>query len=170
MGGGVDMEDILSQMFGMGGGGGMPGMGGGGPRRPQKGPDDEQKYPVTLEELYHGKSTKFAITKNVKCSHCKGRGGKENAKAKQCQSCKGRGTSSDSIPAGFEHGRVNMYAGEKTVLRQAGPFLQQVSMMCDVCQGGGSTFADKDKCKKCKGKKIASEKKMLELYIPPGSK
>ena len=93
MGGGVDMEDILAQMFGMGGGmGGMGGgMGGGGPRRPQRGADEEQAYPVTLEELYEGKTTKFAVTKNVPCKHCKGRGGKESAKAKQCQSCKGNG-------------------------------------------------------------------------------
>ena len=89
MGGGVDMEDILAQMFGMGGG--MPGMGGAGARRPKKGADEQKPYSVTLEELYEGKTVKFAVTKNVLCNHCKGRGGKESAKAKQCQSCKGKG-------------------------------------------------------------------------------
>lgn len=85
---GGDMQDILNQMFG-----GMPGMGGrGGPgSKPRKGPDDETVYPVTLEVLYQGKTQKFAITKNVVCSQCKGKGGKENAKPKECQSCKGRG-------------------------------------------------------------------------------
>ena len=87
--GGADMNDILSQFFGMGGG--MPGMGGGGPRKPRKGRDEETIYPVTLETLYQGKTPKFAITKNVICSQCKGKGGKENAQPKNCQSCKGQG-------------------------------------------------------------------------------
>lgn len=94
MGGGPDLEEMLSQMFGMNMGGGMPpGMGGvgAGPARPRKGAAEEHPYQVTLEDLYKGKTTKFASTKNVICSHCKGSGGKEKAKAKQCASCGGRG-------------------------------------------------------------------------------
>ena len=90
MGAGVDLDDIIN-MFSMGGGA-PPGFGGARPRRPQKGRDEEQKYDVTLEELYKGKSTRFASTKNVICGHCKGKGGKENAKPKQCDSCGGKGT------------------------------------------------------------------------------
>ena len=99
MGAGVDLEEMLSQMFGMGGG--MGGMGGGmpagfggcpGPRKPRKGANDEQTYKVTLEELYKGKTAKFSSKKNVICSHCKGTGGKDKAKSKQCASCQGRGT------------------------------------------------------------------------------
>ncbi len=103
MGAGVDLEEMLSQMFGMGGGmGGMGGMppgfdGGRGPRKPQKGADEEQIYEVTLEELYKGKTTKFTSKKNVICSHCKGTGGKEKAKPKQCASCQGKGTSINVI-------------------------------------------------------------------------
>ena len=91
MGGGVDMEDILAQMFGgvSGGmGGGTPGRG---PRRPRRGDDEVQQYQVTLEDLYKGKTVKFNSTKNVICNHCKGKGGKEGAKAKECETCKGRG-------------------------------------------------------------------------------
>ena len=94
-----DPMDILSQMFGgMGGMPGMPGMGGRGrgPRRPAKGADVEQPYEVTLEELYRGKTTKFANKKKVICSHCKGKGGKENSKSKTCETCKGQGKSSCS--------------------------------------------------------------------------
>ena len=93
--GGVDMDDILAQMMGMGMGGGMPrGFGGGAGRsqKPRKGADEEQTYTVTLEDLYKGKTVKFASTKNVICTHCKGSGGKEKAKAKQCNSCQGQGT------------------------------------------------------------------------------
>lgn len=95
--GGVDMDDILEQMFGNMGMGGMPGTGGMGgmggsmPKRPRKGADEEKEFPVTLEELYAGRTQKFGATKNVICGHCKGKGGREHAKPKACQSCKGKG-------------------------------------------------------------------------------
>ncbi|CAG8973459.1 hypothetical protein HYALB_00006485 [Hymenoscyphus albidus] len=151
MGGGPDLDDILAQMFGMGGGmnfgeGGMPG----GPKRPRKGRDEEQKYSVTLEELYKGKTVKFASTKNIICSHCKGTGGKEKAKPSTCDRCKGNG-----VTVG---------------LRQVGPGLvTQERMICDPCSGTGKIFKEKDRCKKCKGKRTTSEKKALELYIPRGA-
>ena len=90
MGAGPDLDDMLSQMFGMAGGM-PPGFRGSRPRRSRKGDDEEHPYQVTLEDLYKGKTTKFASTKNVICSHCKGSGGKEKAKAKQCASCQGKG-------------------------------------------------------------------------------
>jgi DnaJ homolog subfamily A member 2 len=153
---GPDLDDILSQMFGagMGGMGGMPGMGGaGGPGRRTggKGKPELQQYEVTLEELYKGKTTRFASTKKVVCEHCHGTGGKEKAKAKPCDSCKGR--------------------GQTTRIRPVGPGLvTQETVPCSTCMGRGSFFADKDKCKKCKGARTVSAKKMLELYIPRGSR
>lgn len=101
MGGGPDMDDIFAQMFGGMGGGfggmpgmsGMPGMGGmpGGRNVPRKGRSVEQEYEVSLEELYKGKTTKFANTKNIICSVCKGSGGKQGAKSNACSQCAGRG-------------------------------------------------------------------------------
>lgn len=94
MGAEVDLEDLMEHMFGFGMGGGRQGPFGRdtGPGRPRKGKDEEQKYEVTLEELYKGKTAKFASTKNVVCSHCKGTGGKDKAKPKDCATCQGRGT------------------------------------------------------------------------------
>jgi DnaJ family protein A protein 2 len=151
--GGVDLDDILAQMFGMGGGGMPPGFGGEGglPKRPRRGRDEEQKYQVTLEELYKGKTVKFASTKNIICSHCKGTGGKEKSKPETCQRCKGNG-----VTVG---------------LRSVGPGLvTQERMVCDTCTGTGKIFKEKDKCKKCKGKRTTSEKKVLEIYIPRGAR
>lgn len=111
-GGASDLDDILSQMFGMnmGGMGGMPGMGGmggmpgGGPgmRKPKKGPDEVQAYTVSLEDMYKGRSVKFASTKNVICSLCKGKGGKDKAHARTCGNCDGHGK---HMPQYF-HGRI----------------------------------------------------------------
>jgi len=145
-GAGPDLNDFLSQMFG-GGVGGMPG----GPRKAGKGRNEVQQYEVTLEELYKGKTTRFASTKSVICEHCKGTGGKEKAKAKECDSCKGRGLT--------------------TKLRPVGPGLvTQETVPCATCNGRGSFFAEKDKCKKCKGARTVKQKKILELYIPRGSR
>lgn len=152
--GNVDLDDILQQMFGMGMGDGVPGMpgkGGSRPKRPRKGADEEQEYEATLEELYKGKSTRFASTKNVVCSHCSGTGGKEKAKPKSCDTCGGKGS--------------------VTKLMQVGPGLvSPTTQACATCNGVGQFYKDKDRCKKCRGARVVQQKKMLELYIPPGSR
>ncbi|OAA36376.1 Heat shock protein DnaJ [Beauveria brongniartii RCEF 3172] len=143
----ADLNDILSQMFGFN----MAGAGGpGGPRRPRKGPDEQQEYKVTLEELYRGKTVKFAANKQVLCGGCKGTGGKEKAKADTCSRCRGQGI--------------------VEAIRQIGPgMMRRETMLCDACHGAGNVFKEKDRCKKCKGKRTIEEKKVLELYIPRGS-
>ncbi|KAJ6439925.1 chaperone protein dnaJ 2 [Purpureocillium lavendulum] len=144
----VDLNDILSQMFGFNMGG--PGGPGGGPRRPRRGPDEEQEYKVTLEELYKGKTVKFAANKQVVCGQCKGSGGKEKAKPTSCERCKGNGM--------------------VEAIRQIGPgMMRRETVLCDHCQGSGNFFKEKDRCKKCKGKRTVQEKKVLEIYIPRGS-
>ncbi|KND90730.1 DnaJ protein [Tolypocladium ophioglossoides CBS 100239] len=143
----VDLNDILSQMFGFNTGG--PG-GPGGPRRPRRGLDEEQEYKVTLEELYKGKTVKFAANKQVLCGQCKGSGGKEKAKPTSCERCKGNGM--------------------VEAIRQIGPgMMRRETVLCDHCQGSGNFFKEKDRCKKCKGKRTVQEKKALEIYIPRGS-
>ncbi|KAF2686862.1 DnaJ-domain-containing protein [Lentithecium fluviatile CBS 122367] len=158
MGGEPDIDDIFAQMFGGMGGmggfpGGMPGMGGmpGGRNVPRKGRSVEQEYEVTLEELYKGKTTKFSNTKNVVCQTCKGSGGKQGAKSHNCSQCHGR--------------------GQKAVLRQVGPGLvTQETVPCGTCSGSGQIIPEKQRCKKCKGKKVVESKNVLELYIPRGAR
>merc|ERR1712230_233784 len=150
----VNMEDILN-MFGMGGGipgmGGMGGMPGMGRRKMRRSPDENQKYEVTLEDLYKGKTVKFSSTKSVICSKCSGSGGVDKAKPKECSSCKGQGV--------------------RQILSQVGPgMLTQRMVECGACEGTGEVWNPKDKCKKCKGKKVTEERKQLELYIPRGAK
>jgi DnaJ family protein A protein 2 len=161
MGEGPDMDDIFAQMFGGMGGmggmggfpGGMPGMGGmpGGRGVPRKGRSVEQEYEITLEELYKGKTTKFSNTKNTVCQTCKGSGGKPGSKSHACSQCNGQ--------------------GQKAVLRQVGPGLvTQETVPCGNCAGSGQIIPEKQRCKKCKGKKVVESKSVLELYIPRGAK
>ncbi|RKF59942.1 DnaJ protein-like protein xdj1 [Erysiphe neolycopersici] len=149
MGADVDLEDIF-RMFGMNGDIHSDFSGKSTYQRPRRGQDEDQSYQVTLEELYKGKTVKFASTKNVICSHCKGSGGKERAKPAKCDRCKGKG---------FKFGLASVAPNTVT----------QTVVTCDSCNGSGKIFKEKDRCKKCKGKQTVSEKKVLEIYIPKGS-
>lgn len=145
--GGMDPQDLFSQLFG---GGGF--FGAGGPSRPQgprKSKDLVHRVNVSLEELYRGKTTKLALTRNIICSKCGGKGGKEGA-VKTCNTCSGRGI--------------------KVTLRQMGPMIQQIQQPCDECSGTGEVINQKDRCRTCNGRKTVSEKKMLEVHIDKGMK
>lgn len=142
-----DLQDILaSMMFGMGGG---PG-GSGRARRPQRGADQEMPYEVTLEELYRGKTVKFASNKRELCTTCKGTGAKEKYKPQECEKCKG--------------------GGMQKVFKQLGPgMVRQEVVECDHCQGTGRYVREKERCKKCKGKATLPVTKALEIYVPRGA-
>lgn len=150
-GGGFSGEDL----FGMfGGGGGIFNMFGGGHgrgrRAKRKGEDTVQALPVTLEDLYKGKTTKLQLTKKVICKKCDGRGGSEGA-VQTCTRCKGQG-------------RV-------MITRQVGPgMIQQMQQACHTCEGEGQIIDEKNKCRTCNGKKTVQEQKIIEVSITPGMK
>jgi len=145
--GGMDPQDLFSQLFG---GGGFFG-GAGGPRSQgsRKSKDLIHRVHVSLEDLYKGKTTKLALTRNVICPKCDGKGGKEGA-VRPCVSCQGRGV--------------------RVTLRQMGPMIQQLQQPCDECSGTGEIINHRDKCKNCNARKVISEKKMLEVHIDKGMK
>ncbi|KAF7984077.1 hypothetical protein HWV62_17638 [Athelia sp. TMB] len=154
--GGMDPQDLFSQLFGGGGGGGgfgggfFGGGGGGGRSQGQRKTKDlVHRVHVTLEDLYKGKTTKLALTRNALCVKCHGKGGKEGA-VKPCGGCQGRGV--------------------KVTLRQMGPMIQQIQSNCDDCSGSGEIINAKDRCNTCKGKKVMPEKKLLEVHIDKGMK
>jgi len=148
--GGMDPQDLFSQLFG-GGGGFFGGFGGGGGRSagPRRGKDLVHRVNVTLEDLYKGKTTKLALTRHIICSKCSGKGGKEGA-VKTCSTCNGRGV--------------------RVTLRQMGPMLQQIQQPCGDCDGAGEQIDPKNKCKQCNGKKVVSERKFLDVHIDKGMK
>jgi len=144
--GGMDPQDLFSQLFG---GGGFFGGAGQSRQGPRKSKDLVHRVNVTLEELYRGKTTKLALTRNVICTKCGGKGGKEGA-VRSCGICNGRGI--------------------RVTLRQMGPMIQQIQQPCDECTGTGEVINQKDRCKTCNGRKTVSEKKMLEVHIDKGMK
>ncbi|ODQ62802.1 hypothetical protein WICANDRAFT_25564 [Wickerhamomyces anomalus NRRL Y-366-8] len=115
-------------------------------RPKRRGVDIKHKLSVTLEDLYHGKSTKLALAKTVLCSKCNAKGGE---RVKSCAQCKGR--------------------GNVVVSKQMGPLIQRFESTCRACNGSGEFISERDRCSNCLGVKTVEERKILKLDIPPGS-
>lgn len=147
-GGGMSAEDLFSQFFG---GGIFGGAFGGSSQRRQQGPrrSDDMVFNlgVTLEDLYKGKTAKISVQHRIICAKCSGKGGKEGA-VKTCPGCNGTGV--------------------KVTIRQMGPMIQQMQGVCNECRGEGEIINPKDRCKTCEGKKVVTEKKVIEVPIDPG--
>jgi DnaJ family protein A protein 2 len=82
-GGSGGMGDIFD-LFGMRGGGGQERGG------PKKGKSVLHPVKATLEDLYNGKLTKVAVSRDRICPKCEGKGGKAGA-VQTCTGCKGKG-------------------------------------------------------------------------------
>lgn len=136
--------DVFDMFFGSG----M--FGGGRQRGPKRTKDVIHQITVSLNEMYNGGTRKLAISKNVICDKCEGRGGKEGA-VQKCTTCKGMGM--------------------EVHIRQLGPgMVQQMQTVCRTCRGEKEVINAKDRCKKCEGKKVTREKKILEVHIDQGMK
>ena len=138
-----DAQDIFDMFFGRG-------MFGGGGRRsgPRRGDDSVNPMDVSLEDLYKGRTTKLAVTRNVICPKCDGTGSKSGKAPVQCPSCHGTGV--------------------RVTRRQSGMFIQQMQTMCPDCNGRGQTSDPNDRCEACLGKRVISERKVIEVVIEPG--
>jgi len=139
-------RDIFSAFFG-------PGMFGDddeGESGPRRGDDSVNPLNVTLEDLYNGKTSHIAITRNILCSKCHGNGTKSGKTPTKCKACNGRGI--------------------RVVTKQMGMFVQSMQTSCPECRGRGEVINDKDKCPECGGKRVVSDRKVLELVVEPGMK
>jgi len=145
-GGGVNPMDIFDMFFG--GGGGDPfgrGRGRGGPRRTK---NLMHQLSVSLEDMYNGSVRKLALQKNVICDGCDGVGGKAGA-VQKCPNCRG--------------------TGMQVRIQQLGPgMMQQIQSMCGECHGEGERVDPKLRCKKCQGRKVNRERKILEVSVDKG--
>jgi len=149
-GGGMNPMDIFDMFFGGGGGGDPFGRGGGfgrqrGPRRTK---NLVHQLSVSLEDMYNGTVRKLALQKNVICDGCEGVGGKPGA-VQKCPNCRG--------------------TGMQVRIQQLGPgMMQQIQSMCGECHGEGERVDPKLRCKKCNGRKVNRERKILEVSVDKG--
>merc|ERR1712000_38033 len=127
--GGHDPFDIFSSLFGGGGGGG----GRGGRNQKQQFPALHIELPITLKDIYNGRTFRIMNKKTILCQKCRGTGSDNPDDVKKCTKCRGTGV--------------------VTTTRQIGPgFVQQMQSECPVCKGKGKII--KTKCAKCHGSKV----------------
>ncbi|KAH8831526.1 DnaJ C terminal domain-containing protein [Flagelloscypha sp. PMI_526] len=117
--------------------------GGGAPRRKTKGQDSVVPYEVTMEDLYNWQ-------KDVVCTTCKGSGARGSAKPKTC----------------WTYIQTAITCTYKT--RWVGNRFGTARSTCHDCEGVGEKLREKDRCKKCKGEKVVSEKGRQEIFIEKG--
>lgn len=107
-----------------------------------------QSLKVTLDETYNGAQQMIQHSKEVICSRCNGIGGKEGS-VKVCETCNGTG-----VAVQYRQHALGL--------------IQQIQSACRNCGATGEVIKEKDRCKKCKGRKTVTEVKELEVNIDKG--
>lgn len=138
--GGMGLDSLFGQMFGMGGGGRR---GGGGPSR---GRDLQIAHGITLEQAFKGVEADLTYWRLEGCTHCKGTGAEPGSKVDTCPTCRGRGQVAQI---------------RQTMLGT----MQQVST-CPACGGEGRLI--ETPCKSCKGSGHDRHKRTVAVQIPAG--
>ncbi|MDR2063433.1 MAG: molecular chaperone DnaJ [Candidatus Nomurabacteria bacterium] len=135
---GGGMGDIFSDLFGFGGGRNR--------KQPVRGHDVETSVDIKFEEAIFGVEKDIALTMNVKCEHCKGRGAEPGTELKTCPTCHGSG-------------QINR------VMNTLFGAIQQ-AVVCPTCNGKGKI--PEQKCSVCGGDGLKRERVSLKLKIPAG--
>ncbi|CEP62119.1 Apj1p LALA0_S04e08262g [Lachancea lanzarotensis] len=115
------------------------------PKTTACGPDIRHRLKCSLDELYHGKTTKLALNRTRLCRDCNGEG---SAKITTCKLCGGRGMRSQT--------------------RRQGHMTQSWSSTCNGCGGQGTFCAPEDTCITCQGKGCICERKIFDMQIEKG--
>jgi len=145
---GGSFSDILSNLFG-GGGGGSGGSGGaragnvrGGRAREARGRDLETEVSLTFDQAVNGSQVPLAVPTSQPCPTCNGSGAKPGTSPKVCPVCNGRGVESQS----------------------QGIF--SISQPCSNCQGSGTVI--ENPCPTCGGSGAQRSVRRLRVNIPAG--
>lgn len=134
-----DFGDILSHLFGFGGGGRNA--------RPRT-RDIGIEVTASLEDLYNGREKHVKVTRHIICKSCNGNGTKDGKPAPKCDKCDGE--------------------GQVGVLRNLGGMAVQTVAECPECNGRGVLLTEDNKCKECNGDTIVEETKTLAVNIERG--
>ncbi|PIA37437.1 hypothetical protein AQUCO_03000189v1 [Aquilegia coerulea] len=144
-GGGHNPFDIFIYFFGN-----SPFGSDGGSRVRRQMSEEDVVHPikVSLEDLYNGTSKKLSLSRNIMCSKSNGKRSKSGASMK-CPGCQG--------------------SGMKVSIRELGPaMIQQMQHPCNECKDTRESINEKDECPSCKGEKVVTENKVLEVHVENG--
>lgn len=145
--GDINLDDILSNIFG----GGFSGFGSsfsgfGGSRsknRPRRGEDMLMRIKLTFDEAVNGCKKDIKINVTETCEKCHGKGGFSEV---TCSTCNGTGV---------------------ILERQSTLFgMMQTQKTCPECRGDGKSF--KEICSNCHGEGRVTQNKVLSVNVPAG--
>jgi molecular chaperone DnaJ len=110
--------------------------------QPQPGADLRQPVVLTLEDAARGMDTCLNVDRRITCPQCQGDGAKPGSPRQTCSRCQGTGQVSQSTG------------------------LLKIFTTCPDCQGSGAIITSE--CPACQGAGVVSEKKQIQVHIPPG--
>lgn len=143
--GNMDFEDLgdifsgIGDIFGFSGGRGRA-------QGKRRGQDLQISVAIEFAEAVFGAEKEISLQKKVVCDHCHGNLAEPGSKIETCAACKGSG---------------RVIRVQRTILGN-----MQVQVPCGDCGGEGKTYAQK--CKKCKGTGVISDKADIKVKIPAG--
>lgn len=145
--GDINLDDILSNLFGGGFGGfsgSFSGFGGRGNRNSaRRGEDMLMRIKLTFEEAVNGCKKDIKVNVNETCDKCNGKGGFGES---TCSTCGGRGVVREE---------------QRTLFG-----MMQTQKTCPDCRGEGKTF--KEICSSCGGDGRVAKNKTLTITVPEG--
>ncbi|KAH3677600.1 hypothetical protein WICMUC_001703 [Wickerhamomyces mucosus] len=107
-----------------------------------KSPSIKNSLSCSLDDLYNGKASRLVLSRRIICTTCHCSGGVLS----RCPQCNG---------------------GKVTIQNNIGSFKQRFEIMCQNCNGTSQIVSNG--CPKCKGMKFVKEKKILSLFVHPGT-
>jgi molecular chaperone DnaJ len=136
------MGDILSNLFGRGGGSGGAAGGRRARTRPQRGGDLETEVRISFEQSISGAQVPLSVPTTATCATCHGTGAKPGTTPKVCPRCEGRG------------------------IETQGQGMFSISQPCSRCGGSGTVI--EDPCPTCHGSGAVRSVKKFRVNIPAG--
>ena len=133
-----DLNDIFSDFFG----GGM----GGGRTQARRGRDISTEISISFSEAIFGVTRKILITKTSSCMTCHGSGAKAGTKMETCKKCNGQG---------------KIREAKRTILGTISS-----TKVCEACLGAGEV--PKEVCDTCKGKGVLRREEEISIAVPSG--
>jgi molecular chaperone DnaJ len=153
-GAGFDLNDLLRERAGGGGGfgdmfgdlfGGSRGRPQQQQRRPQKGADVETTATISFSDALDGVTISLRLTSDAPCPDCSGTGGKPGTKPHICPECEGAGYVVASVGGAFS-----------------------MNETCPAC--GGRQLVYDDPCPTCHGSGRGMSARSIQARIPAGVK